>query len=301
MRAKTADDLNLLDANALTKEGKDSLDGEVWVFDDFGSERFNTLCPVRLEMHLFVLCIDGTATVTADLTQYTVTPNCLIVMGQGTILQNIEVSCNGRGLFVGVSHSFVDEVLPDIHTVLPLIIDRKASPITEISQADSQSLQELFALLQKIIKNEKGFYRRQIIVNFLRSMLYKVLDIYKTVNNVTPAAKRSRNEEIFYRFSKLVESEYKQHRSVQHYAGRLCITPKHLSVVVKAISGNTASAWINNYVILAAKVLLRATTKTVLEISDELNFTNQSFFGKYFKAHTGMSPQAYRQQAGSTL
>ena len=67
-------------------------------------------------------------------------------------------------------------------------------------------------------------------------------------------------------------------------------------MVVKKVSGRTASDWIDEYVVLEAKQMLRTTTLTVQEVSRELNFANQSFFGKYFKKHVGMSPSEYRQQ-----
>ena len=65
--------------------------------------------------------------------------------------------------------------------------------------------------------------------------------------------------------------------------------------MVKEISGRTAGEWIENYVTVEAKVLLRSTDLTIQEIASRLNFTNQSFFGKYFKHQTGMSPSEYRK------
>lgn len=284
----------ILDDSTLIEEGKDSLDDEVWVFDDFGQEKLNSHCPIQLDMPIFALCLTGSATLHVDLNHYTITPNCLISLTSGNIIEHIDATADGSGLFVGVSRKFIDEIMPDIHTVLPLIIERKASPITTISDSDSQSLQLCHALLWRFVKTEKGPYRKQIVQNVLRTMLYKVLDIYRTAGATVPDIPHSRNDEIFFRFTRQVERDFKRKRSVQYYAQCICITPKHLSNVIKTVSGQTAGAWIDNYVILAAKVMLRTTTKTIQEISNELNFPNQSFFGKYFKQHTGLSPQAYR-------
>ena len=74
------------------------------------------------------------------------------------------------------------------------------------------------------------------------------------------------------------------------------MNPKYLSTVIKEISGKSAFEWINNYVILEAKSMLKSTGKTIQQISDELNFANQSFFGKYFKQHVGIPPSEYRIQ-----
>ena len=107
--------------------------------------------------------------------------------------------------------------------------------------------------------------------------------------------RKSRKTEVFESFLKTVATHYKQQRSVTFYADKLYLTPKYLSCVIKEISGKSAGEWIDEQVILAAKALLKSSNMTIQEISVELNFANQSFFGKYFKQHTGISPKAYRK------
>lgn len=80
------------------------------------------------------------------------------------------------------------------------------------------------------------------------------------------------------------------------YADQLHITPKYLSSVIKEVSGRSAVEWIDRYVILEAKALLRYSGLSIQEIAYELNFSTQSFFGKYFKHHTGMSPSEYKSK-----
>jgi AraC-like DNA-binding protein len=65
--------------------------------------------------------------------------------------------------------------------------------------------------------------------------------------------------------------------------------------VIKEASGTTANDWIDRYVVLEAKALLKSTGMTIQQISEELNFSSQSFFGKYFKRRTGMSPSEYKK------
>ena len=87
-----------------------------------------------------------------------------------------------------------------------------------------------------------------------------------------------------------------QERSVTFYAEQLCITPKYFSMLVKKLSGKSAAQWIDNYVILEAKNLLKYSDMSIQEIAYQLNFSTQSFFGKYFKHQTGMSPTEYRNK-----
>jgi AraC-like DNA-binding protein len=106
----------------------------------------------------------------------------------------------------------------------------------------------------------------------------------------------NRKEEVFEQFLRVLSETFRKERSVNYYANKLFLTSKHLSRVVKEISGKTAGEWIDDFVILEAKALLRSSEKSIQEISEALHFANQSFFGKYFKHHTGMSPKEYRRQ-----
>jgi AraC-like DNA-binding protein len=75
----------------------------------------------------------------------------------------------------------------------------------------------------------------------------------------------------------------------------MCITPKYLSETVKQVSRRTPNDWIDNYVVTELRVQLKNTTKSIKEIARDMNFPNQSFLGKYFKEHVGMSPMNYRR------
>ena len=106
----------------------------------------------------------------------------------------------------------------------------------------------------------------------------------------------NRAEEYFKQFTHLLGEHFREERSVGFYARQLCITPKYLTTLIKRISGQSVSEWIDNYVILEAKTLLKYSTMSIQEIAYYLNFPNQSCFGSYFKRNTGMSPSQYKAQ-----
>jgi len=106
--------------------------------------------------------------------------------------------------------------------------------------------------------------------------------------------KKSKQEVVVEKFLNLAQANYKKQRELEFYADKLCLSTKHLSKVVKENSGTSANDWIDNYVILEAKALLNSTNMTIQQISDEMNFPSQSFFGKYFKRRVGVSPKEYR-------
>ena len=78
------------------------------------------------------------------------------------------------------------------------------------------------------------------------------------------------------------------------YADKLCLTPKYLSKLIKQASGRSAPDWIDDFVILEAKNLLKYTDLTIKEIVYKLHVPNPSVFFKFFKAHTGLTPSEYR-------
>ena len=95
-------------------------------------------------------------------------------------------------------------------------------------------------------------------------------------------------------FLQLLSEHYTMHRNVGFYADKLCLTPKYLSRVIRDTTGKSAPEWIDSYVILEAKNLLKHSGLAIKEIVFRLNFPNQSVFYKFFKARTGMTPTEYR-------
>ena len=84
-------------------------------------------------------------------------------------------------------------------------------------------------------------------------------------------------------------------RGMQFYADKLCLTPKYLSKIVKEASGRSGPEWIDDFVILEAKNLLRYSDESIKEIAYKLNFPSASVFNKFFKAKTGLGPSDYRR------
>ena len=119
--------------------------------------------------------------------------------------------------------------------------------------------------------------------------------IIRKIDCRIPPNKNPQRDSIWLsKFIDLLDKYHQQERSVEFYAEKLFITPKYLSTVIKRTSGYNATNWINRYVILEAQSLLKYSDKSIQEIADCLNFSNASFFGKYFKRHTGMTPGEYK-------
>jgi len=108
---------------------------------------------------------------------------------------------------------------------------------------------------------------------------------------------KTRQKAVFERFIELVKEHCVEQHQLQFYADNLCLSAKYLSQLVYQESGKLASEWIRDYIILQAKALLRSREMTVLQVSEELNFPNSSFFNRYFKRIVGVSPRKYQMDS----
>ena len=110
------------------------------------------------------------------------------------------------------------------------------------------------------------------------------------------AFSRSREQTIFDRFIQLAGQHCAEHHQIGYYADRLCLTERYLSTVIRQASGTTAKDWIDRALITRIKIELRHTDKPAAQIAEEMHFANPSFFAKYFRRLTGLTPMEYKKQ-----
>lgn len=144
-------------------------------------------------------------------------------------------------------------------------------------------------------KNSDLPNKLESIQALLRALLLEIEGLYdlktKKEHNTY-----SRSYYLTEKFKELLAENFTEHREVHFYAEKLFITAKHLSQIVKNETGKTVSEVINEIVCLEAKVLLQTKALSIAEISVHLNFATATFFGKFFKRNTGMSPLEYRKR-----
>jgi AraC-like DNA-binding protein len=163
----------------------------------------------------------------------------------------------------------------------------------KLDQRECDVFKEFFYVIKKKITDTNNFFRKDLIRTLLLAMFYDVGNIIYRGRNFDKIQIPS--EKLFTRFLRLVQTNCKRERRVSWYAQQLSISPKYLSLVVKQISGRTALEWIENYVTMELRVALKNSTRSIKEIAEDMNFPNQSFLGKYFKEHVGMTPSEYRK------
>jgi AraC-like DNA-binding protein len=219
----------------------------------------------------------------------------MMVLGPGHTIGGFAASPDFKGFSVTATMGLLARALPYMSHIVVCFMRYRTNPVISITRDEAVTQMMLNDLLQRKLNQQGDSYSPMVAKRLLEAILYETLGIYAHHLDTPLAGRYKRGEELFCRFLTLVERSYKSERSIAFYADRLCVTPKHLSAVVKDASGRTAGEWIDSYVILEARTMLSSTDHTIQQISSDLNFPNQSFFGKYFKHHTGVSPREYRK------
>lgn len=254
--------------------------------------------PTRLNAIAILFCSKGSITFTAGLRQHTLRERTLFVHLPGTILQVESVQEQASVYAILCEEEFIRHINIDFKLLTRLFLGVEEHPCLPVSTTEWEGVTRSFVeIAAEGSPLPEDNYSAEILRSVIRTLAYKVCRIVDRHIASIPAdetSPRSRNEEYFNEFMRVLSKHYMEYRNVGFYADALHLTPKYLTTIVRKTSGRTATEWIDDYVVLEAKNLLKYSTKSIQEIAYFLNFPNQSFFGKYFKNHTGMTPSAYR-------
>ena len=256
--------------------------------------------PTRINAFGAVLCSKGSLTVTSDLHHRQIGPHTMFVCPPGTIIQ-VESPEQVAAHFILCEEEFINRIHIDQNQLLHLFMAVRENPCLSLNDDEWTEIMRSFEeiVLEGSRKREDSL-SVEIMLTLFRSMAYRlcrIIDSRLDKRSDMPLAESSSRDRSAVYFSTFIEElskNYTRERSVGLYAERLHLTPKYLTTLLRTTTGRTASEWIDEYVILEAKNLLKFSSMNIQEVAYYLHFPNQSFFGKYFRHHTGMTPSAYR-------
>ena len=252
--------------------------------------------PSRLNALIIGVGTEGETSLTSNLQEFRLKKDSLFIFSPKHILQ-VQSNNRFKAHLIVIAPDFLKRINIDTKRMMPLFLQFGSLPCMELTQAESQSLRSFISMVEQELKGSETDFSSEIIGGLIAATIYKVGDIlthYLTEHPEVDSPIHNRAEEYFRQFTELLGEHYKHERSVGFYARQLCIPPKYPTTLIKRISGKSVSEWIDNYVILEAKTLLKYSNMSVQEIAYYLNFPNQSFFGSYFKRNAGMSPSQYK-------
>lgn len=242
---------------------------------------------------LAIICMRGRARFRIRLRDYEIRRGSYLLIGANDPFYIAEKSEDFRIDVVRAGDSIFDLSYDDIlkQRLEKLIIQK---PTNVINNKKLLMFHIIHSYLKVMIKERNDFYRDMIIFEYIKIFLYEACHIMDdTQSEGTP---KSKERNITGRFFHLVENGYKENRKVDSYAEKIGISAKHLAYVIKKTTGKYPSEWLENYVLLEAKKLLRNTDLSIQEISYDLNFSTPSHFGKFFKNQTGVTPKEFRKR-----
>ena len=249
----------------------------------------------RLDCFAFAFCDRGSVEYKIDTIQQKVCAGNCIIVSAGQVIDDVRISPDYEGRTVFISQPYVQEVLTGMHGLSSIFLFSRLHPVFSMSREEARSILSFYLLIRQKISETNHRFRRDTVKALIQAFLYDAGNMFWNVYDFDNG-KSTRNEEIFMQFIGMVEKFFKEERRVTWYALKLHMTPKHLSETIKKVSRQTPGEWIDNYVMLELRVLLKNSTLSIKEIAERMHFPNQSFLGKYFKQHTGMSPKEYRNK-----
>ena len=249
----------------------------------------------RMNFILIALCTKGQVEYSLDTQSHTVRPGELLVISERHVVNNYASSPDFEGLAMILSVDFFREVINDVADLSAVFLLARSKPVMALSEHEMKIFTNYFYTIKDRIESVNNHFRKALVRTLLLALLYDMSNVVYQFQQTTDQ-RLKRGDIIFTRFIKMVEEYCGRERRVSWYAGQLGITPKYLSETVKEVSRRTPNEWIDNYVIVELRVLLKNTTKSIKQITEEMHFPNQSFLGKYFKEHVGVSPSEYRKR-----
>jgi len=256
---------------------------------------FNIYDESRSDFFMVTLLIQGEVKIKLNLKEQEVSQNCLLFIVPNTLNQLLHASADvklSRVIFTskfllqaGINQQDIDMI--DFNS-------RLQEGFLTLNNMEAERLKKTIEDLEK--KNEminEHPYGEDILRYSFKIFLKELAGI-AVKYNPSGSQKLSRKQVMVMQFENLINSNFKENRSVKFYADQLSITPKYLTEIVQEIRGESASVLIDEKVMYEAKVLLNNPRLTIAQIAEKLNFSDQSFLGKFFKRHLGLSPSQYR-------
>ena len=259
------------------------------------SEVPNINSSVRLGVLMLAICKKGTCMFDLNGRTYKLKENDMFVGLPNSVISNSKRSddsvCN---LFV-FSYNFIIGMMHESIDLRNKFLYIYNNPVIHISQEYAITLEAYNKLLTIKIKSKQQTYHKEIMKFLFQASMY---ELCSGLSTFVPQAEDDlvRQSDIVFRgFMRLLLENKKKGRCVSYYSNQLNVTPKYLTVVSKKISGKSAMVWITETLIEEIRYKLKYTTKSVKEISDEMDFPNVSFFGRFVKKNLGVSPVNYRK------
>lgn len=258
--------------------------------------------PCRFHGYMAFFCIKGEFEVEINLKKFTIRKDSMFIYTPGNIVRVTNIDPREKEsvhfVVVAISEDLMSSTRFDFSKLYNESLRLLESPCVVINENERELCRKYFDLIQEVSKMRMPNMRESVAA--LISSIFYLMGAMWT-DRLTAAKKNggdemsTRSKIVLEDFLLLVRDYHTKERSLSFYADKLYLTPKYLSKLIKSVSGKSAHEWIDSFVILEAKNLLKYSDMSIKSIVYELNFPNQTTFYRFFKTKTGMTPSEYRK------
>ena len=247
---------------------------------------------IKVDVDTIIFCRKGTANIEIDLIPYEIVANTQLIIIAGSIVHNISNSDDFKISYITFKHEVYDEATAQLEPSFTFFL--KEYPCVQLGEKRINKMNYLVEAMEDFYNEKTNCFRVKIFKNNIQSFLLDVYDKTRTLFKIEKSEEVGRREELFIKFIHLIHKYCPQQREVGFYAEKLCITSRYLSSITQNVADKSAKYIIDKHAIQRIKIMLKYSNMSIQNISYELNFPDQSFFSRYFKKHTSMSPLEYR-------
>ena len=247
---------------------------------------------MKVDVDTIIFCRKGTAIIEIDLIPYEIVANTQLIIIAGSIVHNISNSDDFRISYIIFKHEVYDEATAQLEPSFTFFM--KEYPCVQLGEKRINKMNYLVEAMEDFYNEKTNCFRVKIFKNNIQSFLLDVYDKTRTLFKIDKSEEVGRREELFIKFIHLIHNFCPKEREVVFYADKLHITSRYLSSITQNVADKSAKYIIDKHAIQRIKIMLKYSNMSIQDISYELNFPDQSFFARYFKKHTGMTPLEYR-------
>lgn len=257
--------------------------------------------PYRSDAYIAIFCKSGQLDVEINLRSYSVSKGTLFVGTPGNIIKinkpTKDADDDFEVIVVAISKEYLSSISFDFKKIFDDRLKLLTEPCVQLDEKNIAFCTRYLDLFGEILSSDVP-NKRDAVGSLIASLFYVLGGLMEKSVARPPelpgTSVNTRVKLIFEHFMSLVTEHHTSERNMAFYANQLGLTPKYLSKLIKQVSGRSAPDWIDSFVILEAKNMLKYTEDSIKEIVFRLHFPNPSVFYKFFKAHTGMTPSEYR-------
>ncbi len=247
---------------------------------------------MKVDVDTIIFCRKGTALIEIDLIPYEIVANTQLIIIAGSIVHNISNSDDFKISYIIFKHEVYDEATAQLEPSFTFFL--KEYPCVQLGEKRINKMNYLVEAMEDFYNEKTNCFRVKILKNNIQSFLLDVYDKTRTLFKIDKSEEVGRREELFIKFIHLIHNFCPKEREVGFYAEKLYITSRYLSSITQSVAEKSAKYIIDKHAIQRIKIMLKYSNMSIQDISYELNFPDQSFFARYFKKHTGMTPIEYR-------